>query len=71
MILNELKKKAQEGTLRVGVVGLGYVGLPLAVQFAVKGISVTGIDITKGKSISSIAAKTTSLMSTTKNLPMP
>lgn len=49
MILNELKKKAQEGTLRVGVVGLGYVGLPLAVQFAVKGISVTGIDITQGK----------------------
>jgi len=49
MILNELKKKAQDGTLRVGVVGLGYVGLPLAVQFAAKGIHVTGIDITKDK----------------------
>ncbi|MBK6909642.1 MAG: nucleotide sugar dehydrogenase [bacterium] len=49
MILNELKKKAQDRTLKVGVVGLGYVGLPLAVQFAAKGISVTGIDITQGK----------------------
>jgi len=49
MILNELKKKAQDGSLRIGVVGLGYVGLPLAVQFAAKGISVTGIDITQGK----------------------
>ncbi len=49
MILKELKKKAQDGSLRVGVVGLGYVGLPLAVQFALKGISVTGIDITQDK----------------------
>ncbi|NUO18037.1 nucleotide sugar dehydrogenase [bacterium] len=49
MILNELKKKAQDGTLRVGVVGLGYVGLPLAVQFAAKGYHVTGIDITQDK----------------------
>ncbi len=29
----------------VAVVGLGYVGLPLAVEFAKKGISVVGIDI--------------------------
>lgn len=49
MILNELKKKAQDGSLRVGVVGLGYVGLPLAVQFAAKGFHVTGIDITQDK----------------------
>jgi UDP-N-acetyl-D-glucosamine dehydrogenase len=30
---------------RVGVVGLGYVGLPLAVEFARAGFHVTGIDI--------------------------
>lgn len=30
---------------RLGVVGLGYVGLPLAVEAALKGYSVTGIDI--------------------------
>jgi UDP-N-acetyl-D-glucosamine dehydrogenase len=33
----------------VGVVGLGYVGLPLAVEFAQVGFTVTGIDIDKSK----------------------
>jgi UDP-N-acetyl-D-glucosamine dehydrogenase len=30
---------------RVGVIGLGYVGLPLAVEFAREGFHVTGIDL--------------------------
>jgi UDP-N-acetyl-D-glucosamine dehydrogenase len=30
---------------RVGVIGLGYVGLPLAVEFARSGFSVTGFDV--------------------------
>lgn len=30
---------------RVGVIGLGYVGLPLAVEFAKEGFDVTGIDL--------------------------
>ena len=34
---------------RVGVVGLGYVGLPLAVEFAKAGYTVTGIDLALGK----------------------
>jgi UDP-N-acetyl-D-glucosamine dehydrogenase len=34
---------------RVGIVGLGYVGLPLAVEFAKAGFSVTGIDISAEK----------------------
>ena len=34
---------------RVGVVGLGYVGLPLAVEFAKAGYAVTGIDLALGK----------------------
>jgi UDP-N-acetyl-D-glucosamine dehydrogenase len=33
----------------VGVVGLGYVGLPLAVEFAKAGFQVTGIDVAEGK----------------------
>jgi UDP-N-acetyl-D-glucosamine dehydrogenase len=33
----------------VGIVGLGYVGLPLAVEFAKAGFSVTGIDISEEK----------------------
>ena len=34
---------------RVGVVGLGYVGLPLAVEFGKAGFSVTGIDLQQSK----------------------
>jgi UDP-N-acetyl-D-glucosamine dehydrogenase len=34
---------------RVGIVGLGYVGLPLAVEFAEAGFSVIGLDVSKEK----------------------
>ena len=40
---------------RVGVIGLGYVGLPLAVEFAHAGFTVTGFDVDAGKT-SAIAA---------------
>lgn len=40
-----LKRKIEAKTARVGIVGLGYVGLPLAVEFAEAGFSVTGIDV--------------------------
>jgi UDP-N-acetyl-D-glucosamine dehydrogenase len=33
----------------VGIVGLGYVGLPLAVEFAKAGFDVTGIDLSESK----------------------
>lgn len=36
-------------TRKVGIVGLGYVGLPLAVAFAESGLEVTGIDANAGK----------------------
>jgi UDP-N-acetyl-D-glucosamine dehydrogenase len=36
-------------TARVGIVGLGYVGLPLAVEFARAGFHVTGIDLDSSK----------------------
>jgi UDP-N-acetyl-D-glucosamine dehydrogenase len=44
-----LAKKIETRTARVGVVGLGYVGLPLAVEFAKAGFHVTGIDISEEK----------------------
>jgi len=44
-----LEHKIRERRARVGVVGLGYVGLPLAVEFARAGFSVTGIDINADK----------------------
>jgi UDP-N-acetyl-D-glucosamine dehydrogenase len=34
---------------RIGIVGLGYVGLPLAVEFAEAGFAVTGLDVTAEK----------------------
>ena len=34
---------------KVGVIGLGYVGLPLAVEFARAGFSVTGFDVDASK----------------------
>src|SRR5271166_1876773 len=44
-----LQEKIKSRTARVGVVGLGYVGLPLAVEFAKAGFTVTGIDINEEK----------------------
>ena len=41
----DLQKKITSKTAHVGIVGLGYVGLPLAVEFAAAGFTVTGIDI--------------------------
>src|SRR3954451_7965212 len=40
-----LAEKITGRTARVGIVGLGYVGLPLAVEFAKAGFAVTGLEI--------------------------
>jgi len=42
---NNLQSRIESKDAKIGVVGLGYVGLPLAVEFAKAGFSVTGIDI--------------------------
>jgi len=44
----------------VGVIGLGYVGLPLAVNFAEAGIKTLGFDKTLRKLTKSTTAATTS-----------
>jgi UDP-N-acetyl-D-glucosamine dehydrogenase len=44
-----LQEKISSRQARVGVVGLGYVGLPLAVEFAKAGFHVTGIDVSEAK----------------------
>ncbi len=44
-----LEEKIKLRTARVGIIGLGYVGLPLAVEFAKAGFSVTGIDVQESK----------------------
>jgi UDP-N-acetyl-D-glucosamine dehydrogenase len=40
-----LEQKIRTRTARAGVIGLGYVGLPLAVEYARAGFRVTGIDL--------------------------
>jgi UDP-N-acetyl-D-glucosamine dehydrogenase len=44
-----LLDKIQSRTARAGVVGLGYVGLPLAVELAKAGFHTTGIDLDERK----------------------
>ena len=41
---NALKKKIQNKSANIAVIGLGYVGLPLAVSFAKVGYKVIGLD---------------------------
>ena len=45
----ELLERIQSRDARLGVIGLGYVGLPLAVEFANAGFSVVGYDISDDK----------------------
>jgi len=40
-----LLSRIESGTVRVGIIGLGYVGLPLARAFAEHGIAVLGFDL--------------------------
>jgi len=44
-----LREKIETKTAKVGIVGLGYVGLPLATEFAKAGFAVTGIDVQESK----------------------
>jgi UDP-N-acetyl-D-glucosamine dehydrogenase len=46
---DQIARKIRDRSARVGVVGLGYVGLPLAVEFAKAGFAVTGIDLLEAK----------------------
>ncbi len=45
----ELRSKIKNRQARAGVVGLGYVGLPLVVELAHAGFNVTGIDVQASK----------------------
>ena len=45
----ELKQRIEKPHRACGIIGLGYVGLPLALLFSEKGIRVTGFDIDEAK----------------------
>lgn len=46
---SELKSKIEQRQARVAIIGLGYVGLPLALLYCEQGFPVTGFDIDKRK----------------------
>jgi UDP-N-acetyl-D-glucosamine dehydrogenase len=46
---NKLKENIKSNNFAVGIIGLGYVGLPLALEFANKGIKVIGFDLDENK----------------------
>lgn len=48
-MLNELKSRFESKSATVGVIGLGYVGLPLAMEFVRKGFPVVGFDTDEKK----------------------
>ncbi|MDQ6891339.1 MAG: nucleotide sugar dehydrogenase [Acidobacteriota bacterium] len=45
----ELKRKIEDKSLVLGVLGLGYVGLPLALAFSEKSFAVVGFDVDPSK----------------------
>ena len=45
----QLEERIRSRTAQAGIVGLGYVGLPLGVEFARAGFTVTGIDVSETK----------------------
>jgi len=71
-----LKKQIKSKKAKVGIIGLGYVGLPLAIEIAAKGFKVIGIDIAQervesiNKGISYISDVESSILSksTSKNM---
>jgi len=48
-VLDELLRRIDTRTARVGVIGLGYVGLPLVLLFQEAGFAVTGFDVDQAK----------------------
>jgi UDP-N-acetyl-D-glucosamine dehydrogenase len=57
MIKNEFIKKIEDRTACIGVIGLGYVGLPLAVEFGHKGFKSIGFEVDDSKVASIMAGE--------------
>ncbi len=47
LIMEKLLEKIKTKKAKIGIIGLGYVGLPLALEFVRSGYCVTGIDRNK------------------------
>ena len=66
----EFKKRTIEliskKKVRIGIIGLGYVGLPLALLFAKKGFKIFGFDNDNKKFLSMIREQTNSALNNKK-----
>ena len=49
MIKDELQRLISEKRRRIGVIGLGYVGLPLIIEFCLKGFDAVGFEVDETK----------------------
>jgi len=67
MIKDELLKLITEKRAQVGVVGLGYVGLPLVVEFAGAGFAAVGFEVDQSKADRITPANLTSAISIQKS----
>jgi len=57
MIKDEIINLIKDQSARIGVIGLGYVGLPLAIEFAGRGFNTTGFEVDE-KKVEQISAGT-------------
>ena len=55
MSLNNTKTKLENGDAVIGIVGMGYVGVPLALSYTAKSIKVVGFDVSPER-VSSLQA---------------
>src|SRR3970040_37575 len=66
----ELVRKIQNRAARLGVIGLGYVGLTLATEMAKEGFEVTGIDIDR-KKVDSVNSGISSVLDVPRETLLP
>lgn len=52
MVKDEIKNLISDKTAKIGVIGLGYVGLPLIVEFSLKGFPTVGFEVDEKKTAS-------------------
>ncbi len=48
-LVGQLEKKIKDRSATMAIIGMGYVGLPLAIEFGRVGFKITGIDISEKK----------------------
>ena len=70
-MIRNLIKKISNKNVSVGIIGLGYVGLPLAYEFSIAGFKVIGFDknISKLKRINNCNSYIERLSNLNLNLP--